>query len=95
MVYLEPIVAVFVACSSHAEYTMSSSYSISLPLLHLLKGLHRAMESMSVISPKLRIGALQGWISVSSGLLDAVKVEECVISEVNPSYASIVKRGHC
>lgn len=38
------------------------------------QSLHCSVQSMSVVSSELRVGAVEGWISGSLGLLDAVSV---------------------
>lgn len=47
-------------------------YGISLSLLDLLESLHGSVQSMSVVSSELGIGALEGRISVGLWLLDTV-----------------------
>lgn len=45
-------------------------YSISLALLSLLKGLHRSVQGMFVVSSKLWVGTFEGRVSVGLWLLD-------------------------
>lgn len=57
----------------HVKRLLSSPLcSISLSLLDLLKSLHGSVQSMSVVSSKLGICTLEGWISVRLWLLDTV-----------------------
>lgn len=47
---------------------------LALALLELLQSLHGAVKSMSVVSAELGVGSLEGRVSRSLGLLDAVTV---------------------
>jgi hypothetical protein len=56
-------------CSDVAK---SHSCRLSLALLDLLERPHGAVQRVSVISPKLGVGAVEGRVSVGLGLFDTV-----------------------
>ncbi len=59
---------------------------ISLSLLHLLERFHRSVQSMSVVSSKLGICALERRVSVGLWLLDAI-----VELKVSRSYSHLLQ----
>jgi hypothetical protein len=63
-----------------AVFGIESSGGIPLSLLDLLQRLHRAMQSMSVVSPELGVGAFEGGVAVGFGFLDTVKFADEMIS---------------
>jgi hypothetical protein len=56
-----------------AVYTLDG---LALALLGLLQGLHVAVQSMSVVSAELGVGTLEGGVTGSLGLLDAIAADE-------------------
>lgn len=61
---------------------------ISLSLLHLLEGLHRSVQRMSVVSSELGVGTLERGISVGLWLLDAVLKRNTLVDDVHKMQAS-------
>lgn len=84
---MDPVITPWHAVSSSTS--LMTSCGISLALLHFLERLHRAVQSVLVVSSEFGICALQGRISVGFGLEDTVKcVNTCDQHQVDTFDAS-------